>query len=366
MYRIIENIIPYKYRIELAEIIRNQPARCDDSQVDGSAAYYNIPAASTILGMVLPIIEKETGRELLPTYAYCRIYNFENELPPHTDREACEWSVTINISQTHNWPIYMEDEPIDIRPGDGVIYQGNSTTHYRKPFEGVEYIQLFLHYVDADGPYSKEIFDRGKIINQDIQLFQVSRENIHIQDLVKLNVVFNDIECKSIISEFSSKTTNNAVIGSGTSRIIDPAVRKSMIYWIPKTAAYSWIYKRILNMVSKINLESFNFDISGIDEDIQYTEYDESYTGHYIWHTDIGKYASSNCRKISVSIQLSDPTEYEGGELQIGEYDSNLAKIDKAIGSAVIFPSFKRHQVTPVTRGRRCCLVVWVSGPPFR
>jgi PKHD-type hydroxylase len=313
--------------------------------------------------MILPVVERETGKELLPTYAYCRIYNFGNELLPHTDREACEWSVTINLSQTHKWPIYMEDTPIDIQQSDGVIYQGNCINHYRKPFEGGEYIQLFLHYVDANGPYSDEIFDHGRSVVSDIQRFQVSKQNIHIQDFVKIPKVFNEVECNSIISEFSSRTSNKAGVESG---IVEPAIRNSMIYWIPKSAAYSWIYMRILNMVSKLNSEEFDFDISEIEEHIQYTEYDESFSGHYIWHTDIGKYANSNCRKLSVSVQLSDPSSYDGCELQIGDFDSRLDVADKTIGSAIVFPSFKRHQVTPVTRGKRCCLVVWVSGPPFR
>jgi PKHD-type hydroxylase len=363
MYRVIKNIIPVKYCEELAEIIRNQPAKCADSQVDNSSAYYGVPAASTLLGMILPFVERETGKELLPTYAYCRIYNFGNELLPHTDRDACEWSVTINISQTHIWSIYMEDTPIDIQQCDGVIYQGNCIKHYRKPFEGVEYIQLFLHYVDANGPYAGEIFDHGRSIVSDIQRFQVSKQNINIQDFVKIPNVFNEIECMSIISEFSQRTSDKAIVGSG---VIDPSIRKSMIYWIPKTAEYSWIYMRILNMVSKLNSESFDFDISEIEEQIQYTEYDESYTGHYIWHTDIGKYKNSNCRKLSVSVQLSDPSSYDGCELQIGDNESNLGMADKTLGSATVFPSFKRHQVTQVNRGKRCCLVVWIFGPPFR
>jgi PKHD-type hydroxylase len=366
MYRSIKNIVPRNYCEEIAEIVRNQPAKCDDNQVIGSAAYYNIPAASTLLGMLLPFVQNEIGKELLPTYAYCRIYNFGNELVPHTDREACEWSVTINISQTHNWPIYMEDEPIDIQTGDGVIYQGNCIKHYRKPFEGVEYIQLFLHYVDANGPYADEIFDKGRSPGSNIHRFIVSKQNIHIQDFVKIPQVFSEIECKSIINEFSPRTTNKAIIGSGNDMIIDPNIRTSMIYWIPKSAAYSWIYMRILNMVSKTNTESFDFDITEIEEDIQYTEYDESFSGHYMWHTDIGKYATTNLRKISVSVQLSDPSDYDGCELQIGDNDSKLEKADKSIGSATMFPSFKRHQVTPVTRGKRCCLVAWISGPPFR
>ena len=84
--------------------------------------------------------------------------------------------------------------------------------------------------------------------------------------------------------------------------------------------------------------------------------------GHYDWHLDYGS-AFSN-RKISFSIQLSDPSEYDGGVLEIAGMPSNEETQKK--GTIILFPSYVRHRVTPVTRGTRYCIVGWVHGPHFR
>jgi PKHD-type hydroxylase len=82
----------------------------------------------------------------------------------------------------------------------------------------------------------------------------------------------------------------------------------------------------------------------------------------YGWHQDFGGGIS---RKLSMAVQLSDPSEYDGGALQVmtsGEPQS----IPKKRGMIAVFPSYILHQVTPVTRGSRQSLVAWVSGPPFK
>jgi len=84
--------------------------------------------------------------------------------------------------------------------------------------------------------------------------------------------------------------------------------------------------------------------------------------GHYDWHLDYGS-AFSN-RKISFSIQLSDPSEYDGGMLEVTGMPPNEETRKK--GTIILFPSYVRHRVTPVTRGTRYCIVGWVHGPHFR
>jgi PKHD-type hydroxylase len=79
---------------------------------------------------------------------------------------------------------------------------------------------------------------------------------------------------------------------------------------------------------------------------------------------DIG-HGSGSLRKISVVIQLSDPTEYEGGELQVMNGEEPYRVCNKEKGSLIMFPSFLLHRVTPVTKGCRRSLVLWISGPPF-
>ena len=99
------------------------------------------------------------------------------------------------------------------------------------------------------------------------------------------------------------------------------------------------------------------------DENIQFTEYDSAYDGYYDWHIDTGGKELSSNRKLSMSVQLSDPSEYEGGELQVVK-ETNVLKKNR--GSAFIFPSYLLHRVTPVTKGTRYSLVCWISGHPFR
>ena len=83
----------------------------------------------------------------------------------------------------------------------------------------------------------------------------------------------------------------------------------------------------------------------------------------YGWHQDFGGLLS---RKLSLVMQLSDPEEYEGGELQIMVGGEKPISINKQKGLVVVFPSWAVHQVTPVTKGLRQSLVAWVSGPNFR
>ena len=116
------------------------------------------------------------------------------------------------------------------------------------------------------------------------------------------------------------------------------------------------------------NRESFGFDISSM-YDVQYTVYDGVDEDHYDWHHDTfwaGPTAFD--RKVSLSIQLTDPSEYEGGDLEFAEMKEGTYDKDawKGKGTVIAFPSVIRHRVTPVTSGVRKSLVAWVEGPKFR
>lgn len=139
---------------------------------------------------------------------------------------------------------------------------------------------------------------------------------------------------------------------------MDKEYRFSKIRWIPKNKETSWIYERIYDFVQQSNRESWNFSIEGFAAKIQLSEYEVD--SHYDWHTDVGE----NCahRKISVSVQLTDPSEYEGGELQaMTNKDVQIAP--KTKGTAVVFPSYFLHKVSKVKKGTRKSLVAWIGGP---
>tara|TARA_E500000331_G_scaffold354568_1_gene407843 strand:- start:1290 stop:1901 length:612 start_codon:yes stop_codon:yes gene_type:complete len=157
-------------------------------------------------------------------------------------------------------------------------------------------------------------------------------------------------------------------------------IRKSETSWIQST---SWIGGFIYSYVLKANRDNFKYDIEGIEGDaIQYTHY--GLDGHYKWHTDTalemwsqGNSGNSGedyvlskaekARKLSFSLQLSDPYDYEGGNFEIQSDDGIRKTIaPRTKGTLFIFDSRYRHRVTKITKGQREALVGWVSGPRWR
>ena len=101
--------------------------------------------------------------------------------------------------------------------------------------------------------------------------------------------------------------------------------------------------------------------------DIQFTEYLATENGHYNWHHDIDWQNNNGYdRKLSVTVQLSEPSEYEGGNFVFDEVDSPDSNILKQKGTVLVFPSYLRHRVEPVTKGVRRSLVSWFEGPSWR
>tara|TARA_R110000796_G_scaffold124349_4_gene238809 strand:+ start:5037 stop:5651 length:615 start_codon:yes stop_codon:yes gene_type:complete len=142
--------------------------------------------------------------------------------------------------------------------------------------------------------------------------------------------------------------------------------RSSTIKWVPFSEETKWIYDKI-GLLSKIaNEEMFNFNIYNMPEQIQYTEYYSTNKGHYDWHMDLGTTGYMKFRKISVTVQLSGPDEYEGGDLQIWSGGQQPNTAPKGKGNVVIFPSFMMHRVTPVTKGTRKSFVLWLGGESFK
>jgi len=142
----------------------------------------------------------------------------------------------------------------------------------------------------------------------------------------------------------------------------DEQYRRSTVRWVPLNEANLWLYAKLGGLTNKANTALWHFDLIGLSE-IQFAEYDSRVQGHYDWHMDVGKHNRE--RKLGLSIQLSDPGDYDGGDLQLMlKREPTTAPRDK--GTVIVFPSYCIHRVTPVTRGVRKSLVVWVAGPPFR
>lgn len=126
-----------------------------------------------------------------------------------------------------------------------------------------------------------------------------------------------------------------------------------------------WLYETLEPLVLEANENLFNFDIKYVTDAIHYVIYPEE-GGHLDWHMDIG-YGGVNRRKLSLTVQLSDPSEYEGGEFEVwyGRKDSFI-ELPRQKGDVIIFPSFLMHRVKPITKGQRKALVFWTGGEPFK
>jgi len=134
-----------------------------DYELDGqsfSPAWYNDPLMNAILDIKLPIVEKESNLKLYPTYAYWRYYVFGATLTKHTDRPACEVSVTTCIKKYDDWPIVVEGKSFELKEGDAVLYAGYDQKHWRPGiYKGEGMAQVFLHYVDKIGPFKDHAYD---------------------------------------------------------------------------------------------------------------------------------------------------------------------------------------------------------------
>ena len=128
----------------------------NDSQVPETYSHYSDIAMETLLQKVKPIMEKETGIELIETYSYARIYKNGDELKRHKDRYSCEISTTMHLGGDE-WAIYLEpDIKVDLNPGDMLMYRGCELEHWREKFEGENCGQVFLHYNDASGKNAEQ------------------------------------------------------------------------------------------------------------------------------------------------------------------------------------------------------------------
>lgn len=123
-----------------------------------------------ILPVLQPIIEKTIEKALIPTYAFGRIYYAGSLLYRHSDRQACEISMSLCVSSSEDypWPIWITDKTgvnksVNLNPGDAIIYNGY-LPHWRDAYDGKEQIQLFCHFVDANGAYGDCKYDQRPVL----------------------------------------------------------------------------------------------------------------------------------------------------------------------------------------------------------
>lgn len=140
--------------------------KVEQTQVPDSLVLYGDPMFDTVMASLIPVVSEHVGSPVVPTYSFVRLYTRGQELAPHRDRRACQHSITVHLSASSptRWPIgitdlHQRDHEVDLRPGDGALYQGCALKHWRTACPTDWYLQAFLHFVEADGPFAEEIFD---------------------------------------------------------------------------------------------------------------------------------------------------------------------------------------------------------------
>ena len=141
--------------------------------------------------------------------------------------------------------------------------------------------------------------------------------------------------------------------------------RRAELRWLDDLPQAAWVMDRMIGVVAEANRDSFGFDLTDFAESPQVARYTAQREGHFDWHSDIGAGPLAAKRKLTVVVQLSDPATYQGGTLELRP-DSTSREVPRRQGSAILFPSFTLHRVTPITAGTRWSLTLWSHGPAFR
>lgn len=145
-----------------------------DKQVPGTPAIYSDPHMERLLDAMAPKVAAEGSVLVYPTYSYARVYKRGDRLVKHRDRPACEisLSVTVDYDPDEPWPIWVDSGsgPVAfwLQRGDALMYRGTDVWHWREPFTGNYAAQVFLHYVDRQGPHREWKFDKRQSLRTSI------------------------------------------------------------------------------------------------------------------------------------------------------------------------------------------------------
>lgn len=177
------------------------------------------------------------------------------------------------------------------------------------------------------------------------------------------------IDCDNIIEEYKKLGLSEANVATGdvigancSTYAVDKDIRESKVNWLEENNALT---RTIWSYITDANKLYFNYELSG-HETAQFARYEKD--EFYTWHTDSGGASdkSDSVRKISATLQLSKPEDYEGCELQFYKGDKDPDELPKDQGTIVIFNSFDWHRVSPTISGTRYSLVMWARGPRFQ
>ena len=165
-------------------------------------------------------------------------------------------------------------------------------------------------------------------------------------------------DCENLINIYGSSANINSTVGSKTGKQeLDPEIRKQKVCWVESD---DLVVRALWSYILEANNIYFKYNISEF-EPSQFTKSDKD--GFYAWHKDNG----DDNRKLSAVLQLSESSEYEGGELQFFNGDKDPEELPiKEQGGVIVFDSSDWHRICPVVNGTRYSLVMWARGANFK
>lgn len=367
---------------ELAITNKAQP----DIQCLKSYGIYGYSKFEKLLENVQFKIEQSINKKLIPTYSYARLYQPDEELKIHTDRPACEVSATLCLGWSGDqWSIYMADQTenpkeadltapkgekdfegvmvkniaeIKMDVGDIVIYKGMDKFHWRNKFKGDWQVQVFLHYVDANGPHTEWKYD--KRISLSLPKPVGSEITNGLTTCATFENHITEAFCDNLINTYSKPDIKKDVPligGNAKTGLVNTAVRNVKRVLLPQNVG---IGATLTATALNANNYWWQYNITHSNQ-TEFLMYDIN--DHYIAHTDMEHQHSYETRKLTVLAFLND--DFEGGKFFLNPGGTPFYP-KQSKGTVLVFPSYMVHGVEPVTKGVRYSAVTWMVGPYFK
>jgi hypothetical protein len=366
----LKNVLDEQSCKNLTEYLKdlvNQQQTINDEQCPKSQAVHGAEQFDLLLEQLTPYFEKKLGLKLYPTYSYARLYNQQGEeLKIHRDRPACEISATLTLGfEGDVWSIYMGDyedktngSKIDMVIGDAVMYRGCDKYHWREPyFEGQWQAQVFLHYVDANGPHAEWKYDKRESLG--ISKTEPTNFQFDVTYVVK-NGISNNF-CDNLIKEYSKDETEKEqpFIGEGRDPVanINLDIRNVLRVILPQNQG---IGATLTSCGLNLNHQFWQYNITHSNQ-TEFLMYDVN--GKYEAHVDTFHQLGNETRKLTCLAILND--DFEGGKFYIMNSHEKIYPPQEK-GDIIVFPSFMVHGVEPVIKGKRFTVVTWLVGPYFK
>jgi len=340
-----------------------------DEQCPKSEAIHGTVTFDKLLEDLTPHFEMASGLKLFPTYSYARLYNSQDEeLKVHRDRPACEISATLTLDfEGDVWPIYMgnnEDKSnateIKMEAGDAVMYRGCDIYHWREAYkEGKWQAQVFLHYVDQNGPHAEWKYDKRESLG--LSKTEQGNQSQHLDVAYVMKNAVSKAFCDKLIEEYSKPEVEKEqpFIGEGRDleKNINLNIRNVLRLPLPMNQG---IGATLTSCALNINHQYWKYNITHSNQ-AEFLMYDVN--GKYEAHVDTFHTHSDETRKLTALAILND--DFEGGKFYImNSHDKIYPPQEK--GDIIVFPSFMVHGVEPVTKGLRYTVVTWMVGPYFK